>query len=344
MRGSLPPGDADVYTYTATAGQALTFNLARTGSNTTLQPGLIVYGPNGAIAGSSIGASSTQVPITSAVAGTYTVVVEESGGDNTGAYSVALNTPVGVDNFPPSLIEAAYRYDGHPPTIRLAFSEDVQASFQPDGFTLRNLTTNTTIDPADLAITFHAITNEIYFGFNPLPGGILPDGNYRLTIPAANLTDVALNPLASDLTFDFFVLAGDTNRDRTVNFTDLLTVARNYTKGPLATWADGDFDANGVVNFADLLAVARGYGKTLPVPPPAAPIPATPVFAEPAVVAAARRSRLRRRPRSPSRKRRPRRCSRRRQVEVGVLDDAGGNAVAGGEAEGGRGAEAAVRV
>jgi hypothetical protein len=275
--GSLPPGDADVYTVAATAGQALTFNLARTGP-AALQPGLIVYAPNGTIAGSNFGTTSTQVVVNSAVAGTYTVVVEESGGDNTGAYSLALNTPAGADTFAPALLESDYFFDRHPANVRLAFSEDVQASFQPDGFTLRNLTTNTAIDPADLAITFHAITNEIYFDFNALPGGVLPDGAYRLSIPAANLTDAAGNPLAAAVALDFFVLAGDANRDRVVNFDDLLILAKNYNKVG-ATWLQADFTGDGLVNFDDLLVLAKGYNKTafplFPAPPLPAATPAT---------------------------------------------------------------------
>src|SRR6185503_10376562 len=33
-----------------------------------------------------------------------------------------------------------------------------------------------------------------------------------------------------------------------------------------ATWADGDFDGNGTVNFTDLLTLTRNYNKTLAAP------------------------------------------------------------------------------
>lgn len=67
-------------------------------------------------------------------------------------------------------------------------------------------------------------------------------------------------------------LPGDANRDGVVNFTDLLTLARNYnTTG--RTWSDGDFTGDGLVNFADLLIVARNYNRTATTPPPA-PAPA----------------------------------------------------------------------
>jgi hypothetical protein len=94
-----------------------------------------------------------------------------------------------------------------------------------------------------------------------------------VTLPAAAVTDPAGNPNTAAASFDFFTLAGDANRDRVVNFTDLLTVARNYNKTP-ATWADGDFNYDGLVNFTDLLIVARAYNQSLPTPPPPAAAPA----------------------------------------------------------------------
>src|SRR6185312_2569192 len=95
-------------------------------------------------------------------------------------------------------------------------------------------------------------------GFPGYSGGVLPDGNYRVTLAAGAMHDAAGNPLGRDFAFDFFVLAGDMNRDRVVNFDDLLVVAKNYNKTG-ATWALGDLDGNGVVNFDDLLLLAKAY-------------------------------------------------------------------------------------
>jgi hypothetical protein len=39
---------------------------------------------------------------------------------------------------------------------------------------------------------------------------------------------VAGNPLSADYTFDFFVLAGDANRDRVVDINDLVILAQRY--------------------------------------------------------------------------------------------------------------------
>jgi hypothetical protein len=97
--------------------------------------------------------------------------------------------------------------------------------------------------------------------------GALPDGNYRATLPAGSVADAAGNPLAADYALDFFVLAGDANGDRLVNFADLLVVAKNYNKAG-ATYSQGDFDHNGTVNFGDLLILAKSYNKTLAAPTP----------------------------------------------------------------------------
>jgi cyclophilin family peptidyl-prolyl cis-trans isomerase len=182
--------------------------------------------------------------------------------------------PITVDATPPT-INASVPFNPAiaPHSLTLGFSEDVSTSLVPGDLKLQNLTTNTTV--ATSAATFLFGSGHYRFTFDT-PGGILPDGNYRATINAADVTDKAGNPLAAGITVDFFVLAGDANRDRNVNFADLLALAKNYGQTG-KTWADGDFNLNGTVNFADLLTLAKSYNKTLAAPPPA-PAPA-PVFA-----------------------------------------------------------------
>lgn len=57
-------------------------------------------------------------------------------------------------------------------------------------------------------------------------------------------------------------LPGDANRDHTVNFTDLLTLAQNYGRTTGAVWDNGDFDGDGAVLFVDLLTLAQRYGTS----------------------------------------------------------------------------------
>lgn len=154
--------------------------------------------------------------------------------------------------------------------VVLTFGENV-TGLTVDDLQLVNLTTNTPVPAGSIAMTYSG--GVATFTFPGFPGGVLPDGNYRATLPDRSVTDAAGNPLAAT-TYDFFVLAGDANHDRIVNFTDLLTLARNYNKTGM-TFEQGDLNYDGLVNFADLLILARAYNQTLPAPPPApAPVPA----------------------------------------------------------------------
>jgi hypothetical protein len=167
------------------------------------------------------------------------------------------------------------------PAITVAFDEDVSGSLAPADLVLTNLTTGQTVDPATMSLKYDPADNRATFTFSGLPGGVLPDGNYRVTLAANVVRDTSNNPLAADATLDFFVLAADANHDRVVNFDDLLAVAKNYNKAG-ATFDQGDFNYDGVVNFDDLLILAKAYNKTLEVPPPppppapAAVLPASP--------------------------------------------------------------------
>src|SRR5206468_2599960 len=113
-----------------------------------------------------------------------------------------------------------------------------------------------------------------------LPVG-LADGNYRATLSAAGVSDAQGRPLdgngdgtgGDNFTLDFFHLGGDANHDRSVNFSDLVTVAQNYG-GSGKSFSQGDFNFDGTVNFADLVILAQRYNVTL-----APPAPAQPVFA-----------------------------------------------------------------
>lgn len=150
-------------------------------------------------------------------------------------------------------------------TVILDFSSNVVASLTASSLQLQNLTTNTTA--AVPALNYDAVLRRATVN---LAAHSLPDGDYRLTIPAG-----ALPGLATPHQLEFFLMAGDTNRDRTVNFFDLTSLAPNYGSSG-RTWADGDFNGDGTVNFFDLTALAAGYGATLPALP--TPLPSSPLI------------------------------------------------------------------
>ena len=51
---------------------------------------------------------------------------------------------------------------------------------------------------------------------------------------------------------------GDSNLDGVVQFSDFLTLSRNF--GQSAGWSSGDFDGDGQVGFLDFLALSRSFG------------------------------------------------------------------------------------
>jgi hypothetical protein len=92
---------------------------------------------------------------------------------------------------------------------------------------------------------------------------------------------------------------GDANRDGTVNFDDLLILAKNYN-GTGRSWSQADFTGDGLVNFDDLLVLAKNYNRSIPLTGapdradtmPAAATPPTPaVAARPTSPRPSRRSR-----------------------------------------------------
>ena len=53
---------------------------------------------------------------------------------------------------------------------------------------------------------------------------------------------------------------GDSNLDRTVDFSDFLSLSAGF--GESGGWADGDFDGNGQVEFPDFLLLSTNFGQT----------------------------------------------------------------------------------
>ena len=53
-------------------------------------------------------------------------------------------------------------------------------------------------------------------------------------------------------------LAGDTDDDGEVGFSDLLVLSTNYGKTD-ATWQEGDFNGDSVVTFADFLILSANF-------------------------------------------------------------------------------------
>jgi Bacterial Ig-like domain/Dockerin type I domain len=168
-----------------------------------------------------------------------------------------------ADTTPPLVTASGFVYETSPHRITMTFSEDVQATLAAPDLLVQKLgegggaTSLPTLD-------YSAATRTATFSFSSYPGGQLPDGNYRATIPAGAVADAAGNPMAA-FTLDFFVLAGDLNRDRFVNGADFSILAANFGKSG-QTYADGDVTGDGSVNGSDFSVLAANFGKALPAP------------------------------------------------------------------------------
>lgn len=93
---------------------------------------------------------------------------------------------------------------------------------------------------------------------------LLPDGYYTATVPGGTVEDTAGGVLAADAVGSFFVLAADANRDRKVDFADLVVLAQNYnTTGKTFSQGNFDYSPGGAVNFADLVVLAQRYNVSL---------------------------------------------------------------------------------
>jgi predicted outer membrane repeat protein len=172
---------------------------------------------------------------------------------------------------PVAISSAAWLVNLPKPTLQIVFDGDIDpASITGGDLSLLNLTTSQLIDCTTAAtFTFNGPRTAIWT-FN----GVLPDGNYRATLPPGSISDVGGNPLAGALTVDFFALGGDANRDRKVDINDLAILSMNW-RGTGKVFSQGDFNYDGTVDAADLGILSAHWQAYLP--PPAAP--ATPIAA-----------------------------------------------------------------
>ena len=158
-----------------------------------------------------------------------------------------------ADAISPASLQAAFDHTNATDVVRIAFTEDVSASLSAADLTLTNAATSVT--PTDLS--FDPATNTATF---TLPS--LANGDWTATLNRLGVNDMTGNVLTANVVISFFVLAGDINRDRTVDFGDLIILAQNY--GTLdRLYGDGDLDGDRRVDFSDLVILAQNYGISL---------------------------------------------------------------------------------
>lgn len=245
-----PQASADTATTVANGGAIAIDVLANDLFTGTVSNGpLVVSSAAGASRGTvSVAAGGTGVNYTPTAgkAGRDTfnyTIVDSFGRTSSATVAVTVTT---------SIVATSFGYDAAPNYLTVTFADDVAVgSYGTSDVTIASLNGQPAISVQ--AFSYDAPTRTATF---ELPAG-LADGNYRVTFGKGSA-------LAATQTFDFFVLAGDANRSRSVDFDDLLLLASHYGQTSGASYGDGDFDLDGDVDFDDLLRLAAAFNNTLP--------------------------------------------------------------------------------
>jgi ELWxxDGT repeat protein len=161
--------------------------------------------------------------------------------------------------------------------LNFTFDRDVAGQLSSQGLGVRDRASGAAVSVSD--VSYDPATRTATFR---LPAG-LPDGDYRGTLTAKATAGGSGTAMAADYVFDFFILTGDMNRDRSVNGSDFAILAGNFGKSG-KTYDKGDLTGDGSVNGSDFALLAGNFGRTLPAPPASAvavAAPSTPATAQP---------------------------------------------------------------
>jgi agmatine/peptidylarginine deiminase len=187
-------------------------------------------------------------------------VVAHDGVGNTGFDDTDANFSIN-DPAVPAVAASDFPFEQAPHRLNFTFSQNVSASLGTDDLVLENLTSSQTISASDLSLSYNTGTNVATFTYTG-PGGVLPDGSYRATLLAAGITSPGGTPMSSNVVYNFFVLAGDANRDRSVNLLDFNILSFNFGQSP-RTFSQGDFNYDGSVNLLDFNILSQRFGQSV---------------------------------------------------------------------------------
>jgi hypothetical protein len=174
---------------------------------------------------------------------------------------VELEQAFATDTTAPIVTEGWFEFEQQQAML-LRFSENVAPSLTSTDLQLLNLTSSQTIPAASMAVVYPGGTAPAVVTFPGLPGRVLPDGNYRLTLPSGSVSDLSGNLMGSSFAFDFHVLGGDANRDRRVNLIDFNILAGHFGQAG-RTFSQGNFNYDDAVDLIDFNILASRFGGAL---------------------------------------------------------------------------------
>jgi hypothetical protein len=169
-----------------------------------------------------------------------------------------------------------------PHRLKVTFNRDVDpATLQPEDLFVLPILPGGAAFTAK-AVTYDAATRTATFTLVAAPQQFLADGYYRPSLVSGSVADTFGNTVGASPLPDFFVLAGDIDRNRAVNGTDFAILAGNFGKTGIL-YAGGDLNGDGAVNGSDFAILAGNFGKALPAPPPGSALSAGQPAGQPAL-------------------------------------------------------------
>ena len=218
---------------------------------------------DGNLIGSTVAAGATTTVVTNGAftlpEGTSSITARqtEPGKLQSGASPTRALT---VDSVAPTGGFLAFDRNVAPHQLRVLFNEDVGWSLAGGDLSITNDTGGASAGAPSVSFAANIGT----FTFPGRPAGLLDRGNYSASIAAADVQDVAGNPLASSPSLAFFFLPGDANGDRSVTIADFSILAANFNQ--VGNFSAGDFNYSGTVEIGDFSILAAAFNTSLPTP------------------------------------------------------------------------------
>jgi len=257
--GYLTFGDLDLFTFDASFGDDFVITARDLSGSNSVDVRVDVYDPDGELLGTNFSNTQASVSVNNATAtGEYVAIVRELGSNNTGLYTVGYNATPGLDTTAPTVAGTQFNFETGQ-EVDFYFSEPVDGLTFRD-FTVENLDTGTTFAPD---VAFNTTLARARLTFPGLVDGLLPDGNYRVTFDG-QVFDPSGNVSTDTESIEFFVLAGDANRDRVVNLGDFLALREAFGTGLF--FSQGDFNGDGSVDLNDFLILRANFNASVPAP------------------------------------------------------------------------------
>ena len=141
--------------------------------------------------------------------------------------------------------------------VTFDFDQDVSAFLSRSDYTITNVDTNDVLPQSAGVLSFNTTSNQAVLDLT----GDIPNGNYELVVEASDIANGAGVPASgAPIVLDFFVLAGDANRDRTVNLADFGILRANFNASG-ATFSQADFNYDGNVDLGDFGILRNNFAR-----------------------------------------------------------------------------------